>query len=1037
MPAGESGGRRTFVIEFIGKDDGIVTALNNIVTQLKGLTKQSNATSGAITNLGASGVKNTQTLQTSHHRMSLSWARDVAIIVAAYVWVRNSLRGVVEEANELGRTIERSSALFTRADASARGLAFSYLKMGRDAQSFMQASILYERAGVRGENALKQLSVASWQLGVITGKSTKEVAQAMAELQMRTGMSVAQVQRLHDTAAMLTTQFNASYDAIMSAASAAPAAAQKFGLMDGQLMILGATFERMGMAGTKAGAMVGDIMERLADPTTQWQVAALAGSKAGERMKTDAAGVVADMAKTLQKQGDNQYYYLKRVLGFSEEETAAWMRLAKSPDEFTSKIKEMQAEQNRLFSTQKIFAAVTGDLYTQLHLLGEEIMSIAKRVGLVLAPAVSLVVRFLRVLVGIVRMIPTPILGIVGVFGIMALSALAVGAALAWVVKKVFNLGNIFLEAKAHLLGLAGGFKTTAKELWRYAEMKGGLAKGLRSYMADEIKFIALLWQERLEWVRTKIAMAFQSKALRDNIFAQRLLLHAHNATGVASRFLQGIQERGIRATVKDAAVKTLMAGATKSAALKTIYLAYAQGTLTASTIAGAAATGIASAAMTVFNLILSLNPIGIVVLLIVGLVAAMYGLYKMLTSTNPKIKAMGVILALAFLPLTTTIATLYVLYKVVAFVFGAIYDAIMETLAPIFTIADSLGKAVEPIFNLFKSSGDAGDGFFAKLAKGIKFVFLYFTPLGQFILGLRATFEILGAVVAGIFDGIYLALKPVIDAFSEVKKTFMEAIQPILDIFDSTASAGIDWGAMIQYVGSAVSVLTRYALAPLVWLLKAVAWYLNLVFESWKKSIPQVISWFKLFFKPVKDLWDTLVLIKKTLFGSSFLHIAEGIASIMSPINMLKQAFVAVKNVLSAIADMLKNSIFARVIGWLMGGGDKKTAIATATAVPAVASTAAALTAPEMPTTVTTAPPVISPLAAKAKAAVVSFEEREAPEVRTEAKPKGGRMPEIVVPVTLTLDGEVIASVVARSSAEKLVRFGNAPFSPMRGVPL
>lgn len=1111
MTAGSPANRRVFLIEFVAQDDPIVDALNNITTQLTELVDHIAKANASVTLLGTDLEKNAQQGARAQRSASLIWTDSLLVVGAAYLWLKKVIGGMITSAYELGEVVARSTRLFNQSGASASALAESYLDMGRNASEFMRASILMERANIRGEESLRNMTTTAFQFGKVMGISTEQAAESLAKLRMRLQLTEQQLIKTASAAATLARELNVSNEALFSAQNIGAGAIQTFQLEQHALMGFAGAFERAGLVGSKSGAFLNKTFTQLADVTQKYKLSLMGVNTEQLQAALQTKNYEAAMGVFTNAVGNNAQAWAKRMRILklaSEDEIAAFINLAKNREQSINMMRESEKAYNDSTNLSRIFGTVTGHLVEQLKLLWEEITAVGTKIGIFLAPILSAGVMLLRSLVAILHIIPTPIVGLIGAFGVLGISLL--GGLFAF--GKLVKLLGYFREGLSDSVSTLHGYiRATLKAAETKGTFANALAKARWNLNANRpaygnaiqhlVSYAAAQGLSAIATVKNTIAMIQQSAVMERFLILQKFLAAATAALTWAEEILVVVRKQGVLAGL---------------AAFKVSLLA-ALGYQTGAAAAGqyAAATGAATTATAAFSTALySIPVIGWIAAGVTGLALALYGLYRMLTSTSESVQKWGIVLGVIFFPLTMAIAWIWMFVKALKFlwnvgeaVFGGLGDVLGEMLAPL----DDLYKVFQRLYASFtRLFGLDSSSFFESIRKGSAFLFRIWSYLNpQFRIAIAAV-RILGAMVVGFFSAIYEAMIPVVREFKILWNTIVEVLEPLGGLFDSVGNSSWSMTGIMMGVAKTVADI-------LVPVFKIVAAVLRVVIGSIQATISAFRVLYNAFFGTTKDMraafedlerailnimraivspfesiWNLAVRTKKALFGSSFLHIKEGIMEILpyiemllSPFDLMLKGADVVKSALGGMWDSVKDGAgeavkkvteFAGapfkaigeaaswVKGLLFGSGFLHIKEGVMEAVSSVGSLegsfkgfgdlvgqtqavvaglmqtlSAAGVGPTVGVPVSTLP---SPVAARARADAVTAVAARTLTLGTEGGAGGGTAAaggpsEIRITVPVMIDGEQVATAVARVSKEQLIRHGNAPGGAMRGIPL
>jgi hypothetical protein len=231
--------------------------------------------------------------------------------------------------------------------------------------------------------------------------------------------------------------------------------------------------------------------------------------------------------------------------------------------------------------------------------------------------------------------------------------------------------------------------------------------------------------------------------------------------------------------------------------------------------------------------------------------------------------------------------------------------------------------------------------------------------------------------------------------------------------------------------VAKAVTFLVKVSMAPLFAIIKLIIWGVQGLTWLFKKMVQGFEFGANLMMKPIRWLLSGFGMIskviggiaraadiagkaiyymthpfkavsagaswlKKKLFGSSFLHISEGVAGSMMSLMKLIWGF----------------SLLGRVAAWARKQATTPVAVNTNAPTGITSDTAA--------------------IAAADRVAQTAMDQRP----RAVPTPPTTKIGDITIPITLTLDGRIIAETIVKVSKNELMRMHGMPRRTMRGVP-
>jgi phage-related protein len=247
-------------------------------------------------------------------------------------------------------------------------------------------------------------------------------------------------------------------------------------------------------------------------------------------------------------------------------------------------------------------------------------------------------------------------------------------------------------------------------------------------------------------------------------------------------------------------------------------------------------------------------------------------------------------VLAIIFLPVelgvalivgavAVVIAIIYALWDVFAFVFGGIWSVVSSVFGAIWDVVSSVFGAIGSVVSsVFGAIGSVVSSVFGVIYDVISYVFGtiydYFASVFGFI---GEVFGLIGAIAGAVFGTIWDVVSSVFGAIGSVISAIGSVISSVF---------GTIWDVVSAVFGGIMSVLET--LWPVI---KVVGIALLALFAPILIPIAMVIGALKLMTWVFGKLAAGVKWIKSLLFGSSFLHIAEGISVIMPFFDLLSGA--------------------------------------------------------------------------------------------------------------------------------------------------
>jgi len=310
-----------------------------------------------------------------------------------------------------------------------------------------------------------------------------------------------------------------------------------------------------------------------------------------------------------------------------------------------------------------------------------------------------------------------------------------------------------------------------------------------------------------------------------------------------------------------------------------------------------------------------------------------------------------------AFSPVAWSIRALGVVFQVVAGVIEGAAEMVLFVLEPVFEIAGTIQQAFSDLFasvsGLFGTG--AGEGLFSGLLSGIKavakFAFKFLTPVGWILRGLGVALRVVGFViktvfdvVKGIFQGVFDAFGGMIDAFQSAWDSLTAAIGTIVEplveawnaikaAFGGGAGEGSSFLEVLGAIGKfaiqvvllplralafglkavffVVGLAVRALLFPITLLARVVGFVVKLVVGvlgailSAGKAVLRVV--FAPFLAVFEAIGSVVSWVKGLFFGSSFLHLVEGLSPVLAIFKVFGKAIEALAWPFKAVAKVVE----------------------------------------------------------------------------------------------------------------------------------
>lgn len=424
--------KRIFMIEFLAHSKEMIDSLSQINDSLGRIEKKLDSTSKATTDYGTTTEKVHKSTARTAAQSSINIERSAFNIAAAYGFLKHVVWGVMKTFGEVDRAIARSSLVLKQGGTDADVLGNKFLHAGRNAAELLEASVALERAGIRGTKSLYSMSMEAFRFGQAMNIATKDSAQFMASLKAGLNLTNDELLKTTKIVANLRLQFNASFEAINSAIMGSKGAIQSLGANVAGVSNLSAAFERMGLQGAEAGGLVSGMLENMAGPEQGRMLVSLGVNMekfTGAIRKNNPADAIREISSSIRNLGENAYMMLK-LRGYSDAQANAMINMAKNEKQLIEQMRQSSGTLGNLISVKALYRKMLNNIVDQLKLMGQELKSMAMKVGAFVVPIFTVFITAARFLLSILNLVPTPIYGILGLLALFALGVVAVGYAL-------------------------------------------------------------------------------------------------------------------------------------------------------------------------------------------------------------------------------------------------------------------------------------------------------------------------------------------------------------------------------------------------------------------------------------------------------------------------------------------------------------------------------------------------------------------------------------------------------------------------------
>lgn len=603
MTAGSAGGtsRRPFIIEFFAKISGFVSNVGVINQSLGNVSRSFANTSRSAATLGVANARYASTMGGAAYALSRSWTRTAIIVGGVYIALKKIVGETIMAASSLdktldlyGKTIDITDQKTGKLITSSDRLANRFLRAGRDARALTLVTLELRKAGVRSEEQLFNMSMATWKLSKIMGTSAVDMSKSLAQFQAQMGLSEERMLSLMATMAALKMKMGISNEAILGLSTSARGQAVAMGVSESSLLKMTAVYEKLGIHGSAAGSATSELMSTLTDPTR----AAMLGAFHVNVNKLQASLRSGDMVGVLgelQKVGESKqpWWVKERILGLSPDQLTALQQLPGRYSEISESLKDVESQYDSMTFLTELFDQATSNLHSQLEILWESFGAVRTLLGQLSALVLWPIVKVLNVLISVIAKVP--LLGVVGAMGLLAVGTLAAVAAFVWIVTTVWkffvslNMLNLALsrylaqQGIATTATMAGTAANTQAALSNTAlagstsmltKVKGALTVArvadFRIALAEYVHGARMLLQDimRSSVVKKNIVLSGMLQAVTMALVGAETLLTTWKKKGLVLAITESAQKvRNIflakmeALAVKSAAVNTMMHG--------------------------------------------------------------------------------------------------------------------------------------------------------------------------------------------------------------------------------------------------------------------------------------------------------------------------------------------------------------------------------------------------------------------------------------------------------------------------------------------
>lgn len=700
-----------------------------------------------------------------------SASKDTNIFSDAVFGLGASLIATAGTATMAGSVIERvminADVALQRAGTSAMALNDAFIQASGAATSLYKASAQLAGAGVEGAGVLKTMSQDARLFGQAMGMSTEQAAVFMADFIRATGeKSPKAVRKWIATGALLQAQNRLSADTFKVLSHDILQSGINAKMTKESLLGLGVALQSANIQGGEAAAVMGSMVDVFRITQGQApQLSALFSDNAKKMavfktaLPQDKIQMFMESVKEFAGKGPGGLQRATEVIkGMNIAQGEAANHLAELAFR-GAEYGKIQEEVTDLLADQvaqtKFLSDVENSLSNQLKLLWDDFKDVAFLIGQVLAPVAKLFVFALRGILGVIKMIPGPIMAVVvaggallGVWLLMVkiMSTKMIGSLIGLirylglvVLSKMGDIGATSTLNAMETTGIALKLKTIALR-------KAELVAFLRMFA---VKMKSLLLDKGLLVIRGASTAAIKANML------------ATGASTVAEAKLNLMKANGVRisfaataALVKDTVAKIASKIATTALSIVTGIMNAVWVVTKGIFIVAKVVTWLLSAAMwgLASAVIAATWPVLLVIAAIALVVGIMVAAYYAITQGSTAMKAFGVMLLVVLGPigwLMLAIMALVGYAEEIGEAFSGIGAGIMSVLevigqalyymfiAPILLLIDLftwlgglIGSAFGVVYDVLGGIG----GIIAGIGRGIRWITGLFKPLGDML---------------------------------------------------------------------------------------------------------------------------------------------------------------------------------------------------------------------------------------------------------------------------------------------------------------
>lgn len=953
-------------------------------------------------------------------------------------------------------------------DAATSHLAASLIELSQNstlsADKLASVAGIAAQLGIRGTEALSQFTETVSRMALVTDLTADHAAKAFARINQLFSLTSDQVERLGAAINELENRTTATASELVSIVQRLGPLSATIGLNVKQALGFAATLRDVGITSEEAGTNLSTVFQRMGAMIPRFAKLAGVSAKLFKEQfmeePTEALFLLLQGIRNLADKSTPDALVAIRGLALGGARSSKiLLALANSVDKLRNNISIANDAFDDGGSLQREFGTQTRGLGAQLDIFMNRVHAIGLAIGSVLVPPLTLVVQLFSFLTRIVGLIPAPILAAVaviaalaGVFLLLVGASIAAGAAF-------IRFVNVMDRMRSGL-GLTEGFESLAESIGLVRATFSTLMLSIgRAKLPAQLEPIRKMAVATMQWFESNVLLQPSLSAIVRNLWAQGKALAAQlpayaaliavrikNAAVAAYDFVMTSLSTGatIRATAAisgwvaatsaqaaarsmdaymaarsvvieqvAAAVAVARAGQIKeriglelmqaqanmisiASSAKSIAASHASvvasqfqisadgeqvlalaGKIVATDAASVSNFGLAvsseaaTGATWSLNAAIASNPIGALLVIVLAFTVGMTYLITKINEGSKAAQAFGVFIAIALAPLLgilSPIILLLVAYqnnflgiknaimlmaRAFGYVFGAIYAVVME--------------ALRPLIDLWNKSSKAMDKFWTSLGFG-------------------------GSMAEEIFDTFKYLVSVVLTPMSNVLSNLVGEIRALLIEF---GILGGESNLVLDVMKTIASVMMKSLLVGV----RIFAGVLGFVFAVIAQGAYTAFKAIEGLAAPFLYVMRAAMALKRSLFGSSLLHIGEG----------AQEAAKMIANSLPAALEEIAHPQITPILH----PPKYQAPVSSIDLATQRAISSANFTAPS---------------------ATNSQGEAKATSVRGGGgtTSPGKRSIEITVPISLMLDGRVLAEVVQKVMCEDdLLSYGDMKFAP------